>query len=133
MKITIFLCLLVFAFSTPLVHADAPSDQQISQDTQQLKEDYRQKADQELKDLGMKIKRLKRRADKQVNKDLAKETKDLEAQKKAADKKLTELGTSTGDAWKDLRHGMDQALKDLKGSVDNAAAQFAPKPRPMVK
>ena len=84
MKMTAYLCLLALLSFGPLVHAQtAPSDQKIEQDTQQLKKDYQQKTDQELKAIGAKIKKLKHRADYKLNNDLKKETKDLEAQKKA--------------------------------------------------
>lgn len=110
------------------VWAQAPTNQKIQKDTEQLKKDYEQKVHYELKVLGHRIHRMKSRTDMKLDSDLKKEQADLEAQKRAADKQLANLAASTGDAWKDLRHGMDKAVKDLGTAVDQAAVQFKQTP-----
>ncbi len=109
------------------------TDQKIQKDQAQLKADYQKKTDHDLKMLGRKIRHLKHRTDTQVNADLKDATGKLEAQKADVDKKLADLGNSTGDAWKDLRKGVDKALTDLKVSVDEASRQFGAKPTPAIK
>ncbi len=120
----------IFLLTAGSVWAQAPTNQKIQKDTEQLKKDYEQKVSHDLKVLGHRIHKLKSRTDKKLDSDLKKEQADLEKQKKAADKQLADLAASTGDAWKDLRHGMDKAVKDLGTAVDQAAAQFKATPVP---
>jgi hypothetical protein len=125
--LSLFMGSLICGFS----YAQDVTDQKIQRDQDQLKADYQKKTDHDLKALGKKIKHLQHRTDAQVNADLSDATKTLEAQKTEADQKLAALENSTGDAWKDLRKGMDDALTDLKVSVDSASKQFAAKPTPV--
>lgn len=106
------------------------SDKKISQDTYQLKKDYETKVHKDLRKIDAKIDQFKRgthRTGEDVHADVDKEVKKLEAQKADADRKLADLEKSTGDAWKDLRRGVDGAVSDLKKSVDEASRQFAKK------
>jgi hypothetical protein len=133
MKKYFLLGLLMGSLIGGLAYAQDVTDQKIQKDQAQLKADYQKKANHDLKVLGRKIRRLEHRTDAQVNADLKDATGKLEAKKADVDKKLAELGNSTGDAWKDLRQGVDDALKDLKVSVDDASKQFAAKPTPASK
>jgi len=102
----------------------------ISRDTRQLKKDYEAKVHKDLKKVGAKINGLKRdveRGGNDAKADFHKEIAKLDAQKAGVDRKLAELEKSTGDAWKDLSHGVDDAVADLKRSVDGAVAQFKEK------
>jgi hypothetical protein len=128
MKKYFLLGLLMGSLIGGLAYAQDVTDQKIQKDQAQLKADYQKKADHDLKLLGRKIRHLEHRTDAQVNADLKAATDKLEAKKADVDKKLAELGNSTGDAWKDLSKGVDKALKDLKVSVDDASQQFATKP-----
>lgn len=107
--------------------AQSPSDQKTSQDVRQVQKDYEAKVRKDLKEIGHKIRGLKKQAAKageeakaDMNRDIAK----LEAQKKEADRKLAELGKATGDAWKDLQRGLDGAVSDLKKAVQDSADRF---------
>jgi len=128
MKKYFLLSLLMGSLVCGLAYAQDVTNQKIQKDEAQLKADYQKKADHDLKRLGKRIKHLKHRTDVQVNADLKDATLKLEAQKADVDKKLADLGNSTGDAWNDLRKGVDKALKDLKVSVDEASQQFEGKP-----
>lgn len=37
---------------------------------------------------------------------------------------LVKLSNSTGNAWNDIRTGIDSALSELQGTMDNATEQF---------
>ena len=53
-----------------------------------------------------------------------KEIEDLRQQKNAADNKLSELRRASGDAWKDMKSGLDEAWESLANSVKTASARF---------
>jgi hypothetical protein len=112
-------------------YAADTTDQQIQKDQEQLKVDYQKKINHDLKNLDRKIKHIRHHADAQVNAGLKDAAKQLEDQKAKADQKLLTLEKSTGDAWKDLRSGMDKAVDDLKLSVDRATKQFDGPPTPI--
>jgi len=120
----------LWALSLSPVWSESPSDKKTDQDVQRVKKDYQGKVHKELREISVKIRHLKNQAAKAGDKlkaDMDRDIKKLEAQKKGADRKLVELERSTGDAWKDLRKGLDQAVEDLKTAVDNSADQFKSK------
>ena len=131
MKKYFLLSLLMGSLVCGWSYAADVADQRIQQDQNQLKLDYQQKADRDLKVLGRKIKRLQHRTDAQLNADLKEQNRKLAIKKAKVDQKLAALKESTGDAWKDLRKGMDDALTDLKVSVDAASGQFKASPTPV--
>jgi hypothetical protein len=112
-------------------YAASVTNQKINQDQDQLKADYQNKVNQDLRRLDRKIKNLQHKTDAQMNADLKATTKKLQMKKAEADQKMEALEKSTGDAWKDLKQGMDDALTDLKASVDAASSQFKTSPTPV--
>ncbi len=122
--------LLVGALAAGLAFAADSTDQKISQDTNDLKKDYAIKVHRDLKKINAKIYQLKqglKKDGKTADADFKRQVKNLEIQKAGVDKKLVELEKSTGDAWKDLRQGVDGAVADLRKSVDGAVNQFKQK------
>ncbi len=49
---------------------------------------------------------------------------ELETQRQALQERLNELRDSSGNAWKDLSHGVTSAWDELKKSFDDAAMEF---------
>lgn len=49
---------------------------------------------------------------------------DLDAKREAAEAKLDEVGTSTGDAWEHLRDGARSAWQELDAAVRRAKEEF---------
>lgn len=131
MRTYIVLGLLLGILMGPLVYADT-TDVKIKEDSARLKKDYQAKIDKDLKHIQRKIEKIKANADTQMNADLKRQAASIEARKADVDKKLVELENSTGDAWQDLRKGMDASLKDLKRSVDAAAKAYSAQ-TPVVK
>lgn len=116
----------VALLSVPVLAAGS-ANPKISKDVHQLKKDYTAQVHKDLRKIGAKINQFKRdvkKGGKSAETGLNQEVKTLEAQKSDVDKKLVELERSTGDAWKDLRRGVDGAVADLKKSVDKAVHQF---------
>jgi len=51
---------------------------------------------------------------------------DLTIKKEAAEAKLAELRNAGGDAWQELKSGIDRAVRELDESVKRAASKFSP-------
>jgi len=51
---------------------------------------------------------------------------DLTIKKEAAEVKLAELRNAGGDAWQELKSGIDRAVRELDESVKRAASKFSP-------
>ncbi len=110
----------------PVFAADS-LDTKTNQDVDQVKKDYEVKVHKDLRKIGKRIARLKKNAEnggQAAGDDFSRQMKKLDAQKAEAYKKLLELEKSTGDAWKDLRQGVDEAVANLRKAVDEAAGQF---------
>lgn len=50
---------------------------------------------------------------------------ELTIKKKAAEAKLSELRNAGGDAWQELKSGIDRAVRELDESVKRAASNFS--------
>jgi len=90
-------------------------------------EEYKKQVEAELEEYEGKIKsyvnkmndmgaEAKASAQKQLDK--------LEEQQEAAKKKLSELKSASGEAWEDLKKGMENSMDELKSAFDQAASQF---------
>ncbi len=91
------------------------------------KQAYEAKVDAALRDLdqeieGLKIKdRVQNRADRrQVDQQIA----ELEVKRAELRARLTTLRESSGEAWKDMKGGIDRALKDLDVAYVQAVSHF---------
>jgi len=51
---------------------------------------------------------------------------DLTIKKEAAEAKLAELRNAGGDAWQELKSGIDRAVRELDESVKRAVSKFSP-------
>ncbi|MHB8972876.1 MAG: sll1863 family stress response protein [Pirellulaceae bacterium] len=95
--------------------------------SQQAKEEFQKKLDARLKELDAEI--VKLRAKGADLKDDAKTKWDqkmaeLEAKRDAARVKLTEVGQSSGEAWKDVQKGAQSAWDELDKSFRDASQEF---------
>uniref|UniRef100_A0A7C4ARK4 Uncharacterized protein n=1 Tax=Desulfomonile tiedjei TaxID=2358 RepID=A0A7C4ARK4_9BACT len=93
----------------------------------QQKAEYQQKVEQELSELGTKIAGLKEKAQTATGESLRalqEKMKDLKDRQAAAEKRLSELKSSTYQAWSEMRDGVDKAVSELKKAYDGAASLF---------
>jgi hypothetical protein len=93
----------------------------------QTRDDYVAKGQRELDDVDAQIAKLRGEA-----KDAASDARvridgaiaRLESQRAQVASRMDDLKNATGDAWKDMANGLDQALDDLHSSAKNAADHF---------
>lgn len=95
--------------------------------SQQTKEEFQKSLELRLKDLDAEIVKLREKG-----RDLKDQAKinwearlaDLETKRAAVSAKLTEVGNSSGEAWKDIQTGALAAWEELEKSFHEAAREF---------
>lgn len=88
---------------------------------------YRQKFEAKLKELKAQIGVLEAKADQvkaESKLELKAQIQKLRQKRDSLDKKLDQLKHSSGDAWKDLKAGLESASEELKGALGKAMDQF---------
>ncbi len=95
--------------------------------TKEKAEEYQKQMEAKIEEYEGKIKdysnRLKDKgADAKAS--AQKELDKLKGVQEATKKKLSELKSSSGEAWKDLKKGMEKSMDELKRAFDEAASQF---------
>ena len=114
------------------------SDEKVKQETKgaveaskdyaaQKKAEYQKKVESQLDEFTRGIDELKMKAEKSGAKakaELNKEIAALEQQKEVVSKKLSELKSSSAEAWEDLKARTDSAMTELKKSYDRAVSRF---------
>ena len=92
------------------------------------KEAYEKKQQARLDEWTAEIDKLKAKA-KQADADarlkIEEDLKQAEAIKGNIEDRLTKLRSSAGDAWKDIRGGVEAAASSLTSSLRSAAGRFA--------
>ena len=89
----------------------------------ETKAEYVKKARAEIDELGGKIDALESKAEKtgaSTRAGMDRSLKELKARRKTAKKKLAKLKRASGDAWTDLKAGVDKGIEDLKNALDEA-------------
>jgi len=95
--------------------------------SQQTKEEFQTKLDTRLKELEAEMAKLRQKGadlkdDAKANWD--KTMADLETKRDAARAKLTEVGQSSGEAWKDVQQGAQAAWDELDKAFRDASNKF---------
>lgn len=97
----------------------------------QTRDEYVRKAKEELAALDARIQAVASRAaaaKEQAKGELALQSDEalakLRTQREALSQRLAALETSSGEAWRDMRAGLDNALTELKKSAESAAERF---------
>ncbi len=95
--------------------------------SQQTKEEFQAKLDTRLKELEAEMAKLREKGrdlkdDAKANWD--KTMADLETKRDAARAKLTEVGQSSGEAWKDVQQGAQAAWDELDKAFRDASNKF---------
>lgn len=93
----------------------------------QEKDLYRQKFEAKLKEVIAQIDLLEAKADQvkaESKIELQQQIQSLRQQRDTLGQKLDQLKQSSGDAWKDLKAGLESATEDLKGALGKAMERF---------
>jgi hypothetical protein len=88
---------------------------------------YQDRVEANLRDLDQQIDALKvkmKKENKVEHKQLDQQMAELERKRDVAHQKLEKLGTSSQEAWGDMRSGIDAAMDDLEAAYEQAASHF---------
>ena len=103
--------------------AQAPQQSGSAADPAQEKDGYTTAVQKELDEIKLGIEALKadaKTASAESKAKLNDQVAMLEQKWQAADKQFQELKTASGEAWRDMRAGMDSALSELRQTFSNA-------------
>lgn len=92
-----------------------------------IKEEYQKELQEQLDEWGKEIDKLKVVADKAktgLQGEYYKEIADLQSNKQAAQQKLDELKTSSGEAWEDLKGGIEISWDAMGNAIKSAISRF---------
>jgi DNA-binding transcriptional regulator GbsR (MarR family) len=95
--------------------------------TQEQMQAFREKAEARLAEYEQDIDQLQAKAEKLEGDAKAKaeqQLTELRQKRDAVSEKLKELGTSSANAWEQIKSGIDAALEDLGNAYKKAAAEF---------
>jgi chromosome segregation ATPase len=96
--------------------------------TQEQMQAFREKTETRLDEYGKEIDELQAKAEKLGGDAKAKAEQELAALRQKRDEvseKLKELSSSSGNAWDQLKSGIDAAMDDLGNAYKKAAAEFS--------
>jgi predicted secreted Zn-dependent protease len=91
------------------------------------KEAYIEKAKAQIKEIEARMNALRVEVEKataDTKSEMGKRLEELNAHRKVAEERLQQLQRVSGDAWTDLREGMEKALSDLKEAANKAKTRF---------
>ncbi|MCR9262438.1 MAG: hypothetical protein NXH95_22215 [Pseudomonadaceae bacterium] len=91
------------------------------------REDYIEKAKNQLDALNNKLDKLEAKAERasgELKNEIHQELNDLRASRTQVEGKLHELRSAGDAAWDDVKIGLEMAWKSLSESVDSAAQRF---------
>jgi hypothetical protein len=92
------------------------------------KEAYQQKIEARIAEWNAEMDKLRAQAKKLAAEgriEAESRLQDLTIKKEAAEAKLAELRNAGGDAWQELKSGIDRAVRELDESVKRAASKFS--------
>jgi hypothetical protein len=121
-------CLAVFLATPGFVRrAPAQVDAGAPARAAETREQYAARVERELRQLGTKIDELRQKAEAAGGKardGSRRAVGELRVKKNALERRLRIVETSTGRAWRDLKSGVDEALGDLRKSLEKAKSRF---------
>ena len=88
---------------------------------------YREMINAQIKEMKAKMLMLEARTEKSGAQFKARYLKRMSEMKTKFDdveKKLDQISTSTGDAWDEIRTGIDKSMSELRDGFENATKQF---------
>ena len=91
------------------------------------REAYQKKMESQLKEWSAKIDGLRARAERasaDIQIEYYEQIDTLRTKQEAAQSKLQELKRAGGNAWQDLKAGVETVWKELRNTMDNAVSKF---------
>lgn len=91
------------------------------------KEAYEEKQQARLDEWAAEIDKMKakaRQADAEAKLKMNEKIEEAEAMRKQVEERLEDLRSSSGDAWADVKQGLDEASSSLGSSLRDAASRF---------
>jgi hypothetical protein len=91
------------------------------------KKAYQEKVDAQLDEIKAQIGLLKAKAEKAKAEAKIKynqQLEDLRQKRETVESRLEQLKMTGGEAWRELKTGVDEAMKNLENAVTDATAQF---------
>jgi len=89
---------------------------------------YEQKAEAKIEEMDAEIQRLRAKA-KEQNADARLESENaidrLKARRDDVAARLEETKSSSGEAWRDVKAGLDRAMDDMRGAFRSARERFS--------
>lgn len=98
-------------------------------ETAQGRDDFQQKAQEELDKLEQQFEQLEGKLDAargEARKRLERSLEELRKQRDVVRRRLEELKASGEGAWQDLRHRLERALEDLRKSLEKTKEEDEP-------
>lgn len=96
--------------------------------TQEQMQAFRKQMEIQLNEYGKKIDQLEAKAEElggDVKAKAEQQLTDLRQKRDEVSEKLKELGSSSGNAWDQLKSGIDAAMGDLANAYNKAVAEFS--------
>lgn len=92
-----------------------------------MRQAYEEKMDAQIKQLEARIAQIEAKAEQakaEAKIEYQKEIEQLRGQQEKVQSQLQTLGEASGDAWEDVKDGVDEAFESLKGAVASALSRF---------
>jgi len=130
MKALTFLLALVLSTCVPCSSQQATSARQGNREGEtasQQRNQFQEKTQAKLRKLDQEIEALNAKAAKQgkeVRKDLDRQMAELERKRQVLQQQLEKFKNSSQEAWRDMKPGIDAAMKDLELAYKRAASHF---------
>jgi predicted RNase H-like nuclease (RuvC/YqgF family) len=96
--------------------------------TAQQKEEIQAEMRRKLDDYKQKIEQLRSETETlsaEAKAEVKRRLEELRTKQQAAEQKLSQLKSSSGKAWNDIKQGLDRAVDDLEQAYKNARSQFS--------
>jgi peptidoglycan hydrolase CwlO-like protein len=107
--------------------ASTPNNNAKGEGTIQEKDQYQREIEAKLRELDQEIDGLKTQAanqSDQARKQFDKQMAELDRKREIARRKLNKFENSSEAAWRDMKPGINSAMKDLEAAYQRAAAHF---------
>jgi len=107
--------------------ASAESAKGVRQKTESAKNQFVKKMETELEKVEAKIAEMKEKAEnatEEAKGEYKKQIRSLQGKKSSFQRKLNELQDASGEAWEELKAGVQKAVDDLKKASDNAVSKL---------